>query len=108
MLYLIFEKLSPFVPIFIICPLLSIMVALLCHWFRIKVMFGVCIALLLTLLFIANKISTLKANLDAWVLYGVIYALITYGVFKAVKLKTLPKKELQNSEHFAAPFRPGQ
>lgn len=87
MLYLIFDKLNPLVPVFIVCPLLSIMIALLCRWLRIKVIFGVFIAFLLPLLFIFNNLTTLKGNIDAWAIYGVIYALITFGIFKATKIK---------------------
>jgi hypothetical protein len=84
MIYLIFEKLNPLIPILIICPLIAIIIGISCALFRANIFFCICIAFLLPLLFIANNMSTFKANFGAWVLYGVIYGLITFTVFKVI------------------------
>lgn len=48
---------------------------------------GLLIALLLPLLFIATDLATIKVNLGAWAWYGIVYALLTYGVYKLLALR---------------------
>lgn len=55
--------------------------------FRVKIYWGLLIALLLPLLFIATDLTTIKVNLGAWALYGIVYALLTYGVYKLLALR---------------------
>lgn len=83
MLYLWFPNLNPLVPSFVICPLMAVLIGLLCARFRVNIFAGAFATLLLPLLFIANNRKTLLGNGDAWLLYGIIYALLAFIAFKA-------------------------
>ncbi|GIP24317.1 hypothetical protein J22TS3_45920 [Paenibacillus sp. J22TS3] len=82
MIYLWLSGLNPLIPTFIVSPLIAIVIGLLLARFGGKIYAGLGIALLLPLLFIASDLTTLKANLDAWALYGIVYAVLTYVVYK--------------------------
>ncbi|MNS64760.1 hypothetical protein D3C72_978990 [compost metagenome] len=82
MIYLWLYDLNPLVPSFIVCPILAILIGLLFTRFKRTVYIGLIISFFLPLLFIASNLNTLKANIDSWVLYGMVYALITFAVYK--------------------------
>ncbi|MNO98862.1 hypothetical protein D3C76_906210 [compost metagenome] len=84
MLYLIFDQLNPLVPVLFICPLIAIVIGVIWALRRINVIWGICIAVMLPLLFTTQDMGTFKANLDAWALYGIIYSLITFAVIKVM------------------------
>ncbi len=82
MIYLFFNQLNPLVPTLLICPLIAIIIGVICSFFHSRVLLAIGIALVLPLLFIATSIATFKSNLDAWAMYGIMYALITYASFR--------------------------
>jgi uncharacterized membrane protein len=82
MIYLVFHQLNPLVPTLLVCPLIAIILGIMCEILHLRVLPGVSVALLLPLLFITTNIATFKANLDTWAMYGIIYALMTYAAFR--------------------------
>ncbi|AET58742.1 hypothetical protein HPL003_09905 [Paenibacillus terrae HPL-003] len=82
MIYLVFQQLNPLVPTLLICPLIAIIIGMMCAILHSRVTLALGAALLLPLLFITTNIATIKSNLDSWAMYGIIYALMTYGAFR--------------------------
>ncbi|MDQ0494586.1 hypothetical protein [Paenibacillus sp. 1-18] len=82
MIYWFFHQLNPLVPTLLICPLIAIIIGIICSFLHFRILLGVGIAIVLPLLFITTNIDTFKSNLDAWAMYGIIYALITYASFR--------------------------
>mgnify|MGYP001042582386 CR=1 FL=1 len=82
MIYWFFQQLNPLVPTLLICPLIAIIIGVICSFFHPRILLAIGIALVLPLLFITTNIATFKSNLDAWAMYGIMYALITYASFR--------------------------
>ncbi|GIO32479.1 MULTISPECIES: hypothetical protein [Paenibacillus] len=90
MLYWLFERMDVFLPVFVICPLLAALIGVFCRLLRVHIAVGSGIALLLPLLFIANDLPTMMMNLDAWAMYGAIYGLIAFAVYKVSPKRVKP------------------
>ncbi|MEK3914238.1 DUF2651 family protein [Paenibacillus sp. FSL H7-0331] len=73
-----FIDVNPFQLVFVICPLISIILGIVFAIMQQNKVIAPIIACLLPLLFTTVDLSTFKANLEAWFLWGVIYALIAY------------------------------
>ncbi len=84
MIYWLFPELNPLLPIFVFCPILSTLIGTGYAVFKRKVYMGMFVAFLLPLLYILTDLASLKVNLDAWLMYGIIYVLITFSVYKLV------------------------
>lgn len=87
-IYWLFPGLNPLLPSFLICPILAILIGACSARFRGIIYLGLIIVLLLPLIFIATDFQTLKVNVDAWVIYGMVYALITFGVYRLALIKS--------------------
>lgn len=88
MIYLFFSDLNPLAVCLLICPLISIIVGYFSARFHLNLLVPIVVAFLLPLLFITIDLATFKANLDAWLLYGILYVFISYVIYKMVsKLK---------------------
>lgn len=73
-----FIEVNPFSLVLEICPLLSLILGLAFAVMRMHRIVAPILAFLLPLLFTTVDWRTFEANLDAWILWGVIYALIAY------------------------------
>ncbi|WP_334077609.1 hypothetical protein [Paenibacillus sanfengchensis] len=87
MIYWLFPGLNPLLPSLLFCPILAILIGACSARFHGKVYWGLVIALLLPLIFIAADLKTLKVNIDAWMIYGIVYAMITFGVYRLTLTK---------------------
>jgi len=81
-IYWFANDLNPLIPVFIICPIIAILIGTIFFYGKFNIFLGMCISFLLPLLFIASNASTLKANIGAWVLYGIGYSVTTFLVYK--------------------------
>ncbi|AJE50311.1 hypothetical protein ACFQ5D_23345 [Paenibacillus farraposensis] len=82
MIYWLFPKLNPLLPTFLLCPILAILIGVCFAYFKGNIYLGLILALLLPLIFIATNLETIAVNIDAWILYGFIYAIITFVAYK--------------------------
>lgn len=73
---------NPLILVLLVCPILSIINGFICARFKINWYVCMIISFCLPLLFIANDINTFKVNIDAWLMYGIIYVLISLVVLK--------------------------
>lgn len=81
LIYHFFPSLSPALIALVICPLaawLMGMGAAWCHWRRGTLL----IVFLLPLIFITSDLETFLVNLDAWLLYGLLYVGLAYVGYK--------------------------
>lgn len=86
-IYWLFPDLNPFLPSLLFCPMLAILIGV---WFAFctgNIYLPLSLALLLPLTFIATDWATVQANIDAWIVYGFIYAVITFVVYRMVFLR---------------------
>lgn len=87
MLYWLFERMNVLLPAFVICPLLAVLIGVFCRLLHVNILVGAAIALLLPLLFLANDLSALADNIDAWAMYGAIYGIVAFAVYKVCPKK---------------------
>lgn len=87
-IYWLFPGLNPLLPSVLICPILAILIGACSARFRGVIYLGLIIALLLPLIFIAADLQTIKVNMDAWIIYGIVYALITFGGYRLALIKS--------------------
>lgn len=78
MLFEIFPDLNPLLIILVIAPLLAVMLVLIGKRLKLHAGWSVVASLCIPLLFIWTDWSTLKANIDAWVIYGGAYGAIAW------------------------------
>ncbi len=76
MLFELFPDLNPMLMILVIAPLLAVMLVLIGKRLKLHAGWSVLASLFIPLLFIWTDWSTLKANLDSWVIYGGAYGAI--------------------------------
>ncbi|MEJ8306451.1 hypothetical protein [Saccharibacillus sacchari] len=89
MLFEIFPDLNPLLMILVIAPLLAVVLALIGKRLKLHSGCSVVASLFIPLLFIWTDGSTLKANLDSWVIYGGAYGAIACVVSAFVKSKQI-------------------
>ncbi len=89
MLYWAFPGLNPLLPTFLLCPLLAIVFGMVCRYLRLNAVWPILLSLLLPVLFIFTTLQTLQSNIGTWLLYGIVYALLSFGAYK---LSNLAKK----------------
>lgn len=82
MIYWFYSGLNPMIPVFIICPIIVILIGTMAHFGKLNLVLGMCISFFLPLLFIAVNAATFKANIGAWIIYGIGYSIITLIVYK--------------------------
>lgn len=82
MIYWLFPRLNPLLPTLLLCPILAILIGVCFASFKGKIYLGLILAFLLPLIFIATNLETIAVNIDAWILYGFIYAIITFVAYK--------------------------
>lgn len=83
MLYWWFEGMNPLFVGFVLCPILAVILGVCWYaskWCSRTIALGV--SLLLPLLYITSDWGTFTANLDAWLLYGIGYSLITWATYR--------------------------
>ncbi|CAM3504910.1 hypothetical protein SABR111722_13350 [Saccharibacillus brassicae] len=85
MLYWAFPDLNPLLPTFLIGPLLAILLGAVCRRIGLNAVWPISLSLLLPVLFIFTNLETLKANIDAWLVYGIVYAILSVGAYKLSK-----------------------
>ena len=89
MLFKIFPDLNPMLMILVIAPLLAVMLVLIGKRLKLHAGWSVVASLFIPLLFIWTDWSTLKANMDAWVIYGGAYGAIAWVVNWIMKSKQI-------------------
>lgn len=97
MIYWIFEHVNPFLLVLVICPFLAFAIGMACSLLKKGIVYGICAAFLLPLLFIASDAKTIKGNIDAWILYGLFYVCITYAIYNiSARVQLLMKRPKMN------------
>lgn len=83
MLYWWFEGLNPIFVSFVLCPLIALILGVCWYatkWCNRVIALGV--SLLLPLMYITSDWGTFTDNLDAWLMYGMGYSLVTWGTYR--------------------------
>ncbi|WP_379320358.1 hypothetical protein [Paenibacillus puldeungensis] len=69
---------DPFQMVFLFCPLLAVVIGAVSAFLRRGKIIAPIIAFLFPLLYITTDWNTFKMNWDAWLLWGVLYAVIAF------------------------------
>ncbi|CAM4157735.1 hypothetical protein [Saccharibacillus endophyticus] len=80
MLFELFPDLNPLLMILVIAPILAVALVLIGKRLKLHAGWSVAASLFIPLLFIWTDWSTLKANVDSWVIYGAAYGAIAWVV----------------------------
>jgi len=71
---------NPFVLVIVICPLISLLMGAFLALFRCRKWLAPALAFLLPLLYITSDLATFQANVDAWLMWGIMYAFLAHGM----------------------------
>jgi hypothetical protein len=77
---------NPLFLVFVLCPMLAVImggcwyVLKVSKWYTRAIALGV--SFLLPLLYITSDWATFTANLDAWLMYGLGYSLVTWATYR--------------------------
>ncbi|WP_342554350.1 hypothetical protein [Paenibacillus sp. FSL R7-0652] len=83
MVYWWFEEMNPLFIVFVLCPLIAVLIGVCWYtaaWCSRTIALGV--SFLLPLLYITTDWMTFTANLGAWLMYGIMYGLITWAAYR--------------------------
>ncbi|UHA74415.1 hypothetical protein [Paenibacillus sp. 481] len=69
---------NPFVLVIILCPFVSVVFGFILALLRTKAWIAPAISFLLPLIYVTTDWKAFSANIDAWMFWGIIYALIAY------------------------------
>ncbi|MDQ0087171.1 hypothetical protein J2T12_000565 [Paenibacillus anaericanus] len=69
---------DPFQLVFIFCPIIAIILGIVFAQLRWKQVIAPLAGFLLPLLYITTDWNSFKVNLEAWFLWGILYAIIAY------------------------------
>lgn len=71
---------NPFILVVVVCPLVSLLTGAVLALFRCRKWMAPALAFLLPLLYITSDLVTFWANVDAWLMWGIVYAVLAYGM----------------------------
>lgn len=87
-MYLLVENLDPFALVLVYMPICAFIIGMVSPFVFNKKYIGSLLSFFLPLLYTTTNWETFAANIDAWVLWGSLYALVAFlGTYLRILLK---------------------